>query len=227
MRAVEGNPVGTMHLDSPCPACGNQGIVYNTATTEVPYFGECMETLIHCGACGFKHTDVVILAEDHPVRFTLAVNEEAALFARVVRGSSCTVRIPELGVLIEPGPLAESYVSNVEGVLERVLPILGQLSRSGNEEQRHKAEALMARIARIKNGAEPITLILEDPFGNSAIVHPDAQKELLSSEEASQLKTGMTVFDLKDLVDLADDEDEDDDSDSGKGGVDVDDLLRP
>lgn len=215
--------MGSMHLDTPCPACGKQGILYNTATTEVPYFGECMETLIACGACGFKHTDLLILSENDPVRFTLRVNEEADLFARVVRGSSGTVRIPELGVLIEPGPISESYVSNVEGVLVRVQGIVGQVTRSGSEGERRRAHEMLERIARIRGGQEPITLIIEDPFGNSAIIHPDAEKEMLSQEEAGKLKTGMTVLDLQDLVDS----DEDDDDEDRGGGIDVDDLLKP
>jgi zinc finger protein len=214
--------MGTMHLDTPCPACGAQGIIYNTATTDVPYFGDCMETLIACGACGFKHTDILILGESDPVRYSLHVNEEAALFARVVRGSSGTVRIPELGVLIEPGPISEAYVSNVEGVLARVETVLGQVTRSGTETERERATAMIERIERIRQGGEGITLILEDPFGNSAIIHPDAEKELLSAEEAGKLKTGMTVIDLQDLVD----ENDDDDEDEG-GGLDVDDLLKP
>ena len=214
--------MGTMHLDTPCPACGTQGIIYNTATTDVPYFGECMETLIACSACGFKHTDVLILNEQDPVRYTFGVQEESHLFARVVRGSSGTVRIPELGVLIEPGPISESYVSNVEGVLARVEKVLGQLTRSGTDVARDRAVRMIERIERIRQGAEPITLIIEDPFGNSAIIHPEAMRETLSAEEAGKLKTGMTVLNLEDLID----DDSGDDEDEG-GGLDVDDLLRP
>lgn len=217
--------MGTMALDIPCPACGIQGIQYNTTTTDVPYFGDCMETLIVCAQCGFKHTDVLILAQEDPVRYTLHVKEEAELFARVVRGSSCTMRIPELGVMVEPGPLSESFVSNVEGVLERVARIVGQVSRSGNEVQRANAEAMLLRIARVRDGQESITLVLEDPLGNSAIVHPDATKETLTPSEASKLKTGMTFIDLDDLA--PDEGDDRDESGGNGGGVDVDDLLRP
>jgi zinc finger protein len=212
-----------MRLDSPCPACGVEGIKMSTATTDIPYFGDCMETLVRCDACGFKHTDFLVLGEKEPVRFSLEVGDEAHLFARVVRSTSGTIRIPEFGVLVEPGPLAESFVTNVEGVLGRVEAVLGQLSRSGNEEQKGKALALIQQIEQGRRGQMVFTLVLEDPLGNSVIAHPDAVRTELSPEEASRLKTGMTFIDVDDLV-----EDEGGDDDDDEGGVpSVDELLRP
>lgn len=217
-----------MKIDTPCPACGLGQIHMNTTTTDVPYFGECIETMIRCEACGFRHTDLLMLEQRDPARFSLEVADESHLFARVVRGSSGTIRIPEMGVLIEPGPLAETFVSNVEGVLERVARVLGQLSRSGEAaEQRRGAAELLERIGRARSGRERFTVIVEDPFGNSAIVHPDAVRVALSPEEAKGLKTGMTVLDLEDLVD------EDEGRKGGKGDDDeggvpsVDELLKP
>ena len=200
------------------------GILFSTATTDVPYFGDCMETLLLCPECGFKHTDVIILGDRGPVRVIFHVDEEADLFARVVRSSSCTIRIPELGVLIEPGPLSESFVSNVEGVLDRVDTILGQLSRGGDEQQAKAATALMKRIESVGVGGESITLILEDPFGNSTVVHPDARRETLSPEEVQHLKTGITILDVEDLAAQAAAAESDGHDD---GPPDIDDLLRP
>lgn len=211
-----------MQLDIRCPACGHQGVVYNATTTDIPYFGECMDTLILCGACGFKHTEVFILGQKEPVRYRYRVQGEADLFTRVVRGSSCTIRIPELGVVIEPGPISEAFVSNVEGVLNRVLAVLGQLTRSGEDHQKAGAHALIGRIEAAKSGGENLTLILEDPFGNSAIVHPDVDRQVLSPEEAGKLKTGMTLIDIDDIEPT-----DDDDDDRRGGGLDVDELLRP
>ncbi|MBW3584058.1 MAG: ZPR1 zinc finger domain-containing protein [Euryarchaeota archaeon] len=214
-----------MRLDSPCPACGTQGILYNTAQTDIPYFGECMETLIQCSTCGFKHNDLIILEQKDPTRHSLVVEEEADLYARVIRGTSGTVRVPELGALIEPGPLAESFVSNVEGVLQRILGVLGQMARAGGEREKANAAIIERRIHDVLAGNERITLILEDPFGNSAIIHERAQVEAIPPEEAKKLKTGMTILDLAD-IDIETEGGEPDDEDD-KGGVDVDDLLRP
>ena len=44
-------------------------------------------------------------------------------------------------------------------------------------------------------GDMEVDLILEDPFGNSVIDDDDAQKELLTQEEADKLQTGFTTID--------------------------------
>ncbi len=216
-----------MRLDTPCPACGFDGIKMSTATTDIPYFGECTETLIRCDQCGFKHTDFLVLGQKDPVRFTLEVGDEAHLFARVVRSTSGTIRIPEFGVLVEPGPLAESFVSNVEGVLGRVEAVLGQLSRSGNPEQAKRAEELIKDLEKGRRGELVFTLVLEDPLGNSVIAHPDAVQTALTEEEASHLKTGMTFIDVEDLVDEGDEGEGSDGDGDDDGMPSVDDLLKP
>ena len=43
--------------------------------------------------------------------------------------------------------------------------------------------------------APPCTVILEDPFGNSAILAEGAQREPISEADAELLKVGMLVYD--------------------------------
>ena len=51
------------------------------------------------------------------------------LKSRVVRSSSCTVRIPELDLQVNPGSNATGYVSNVEGVLNRFVEVINMVLR--------------------------------------------------------------------------------------------------
>ena len=83
--------------------------------------------------CGFRHSDTILLTQKEPVRFTLQVTSIEDLDARVIRSSSGTIRIPELGVDIEPGFASESYISNVEGVLDRIEGVVGFATRSARE----------------------------------------------------------------------------------------------
>ena len=46
-----------------------------------------------------------------------------------MRSSSCTVRIVELGLEVEPGDNATGYISNVEGVLNRFSDAIGMIQR--------------------------------------------------------------------------------------------------
>jgi zinc finger protein len=102
---------------------------------------------------------------------------------------------------MEPGPRAEAFVSNVEGVLRKFLDVVqGQEAVAETAAKRKRLRSVHARIQGLIDGAEPFTFILEDPTGNSAVLHEDVVREVLSPEEAARLKTSETVLDLADLV---------------------------
>jgi len=118
----------------------------------------------------------MILSESEPVGYTCGIEGTEDLSIRVVRSSRGTVDVPELGVRIEPGPACEGFITNVEGVLDRIDGVLEGVLAWGNGEEREKAEELRASIAEIRAGTRPVTLIIEDPSGNSAIVSEKAIK---------------------------------------------------
>lgn len=144
--------------------------------------------------CGFRYSDTLIMAQRDPVRYELKLKRQEDLNARVVRSTSGTIRIPELGIDIEPGPASESFVSNIEGVLDRVGEILDMVTRWGEEEKTERALELQCMIDEIKAGEHEVTVIIEDPLGNSAIIAENAVCRRLTDEETALLKTGMVVF---------------------------------
>lgn len=167
---------------------------------DLPYFGDVLQTIFSCSACGFRHTDVLVGRVREPKRFTYRVSSAEDMSVRVVRSTSGTVRIPELGVLIEPGPASEAFVSNIEGILVRVEAILDQLHRDAETpEIRKECERRMEAIEEARQGRRQITLVLEDPYGNSAIVHDAALIEALSPEAAQELAHGEITFDVSEL----------------------------
>lgn len=181
-----------------CPVCSRM-MQFNWETREIAYFGEAMMIAGVC-ECGFRHSDTILLGQKEPARYVLHVTEIDDLDARVIRSSSGTIRIPELGVDIEPGHASESYVSNIEGVLERIESIVGFATRSareaGSEESTQKGEAILENIAMARCGKFEFTVVLEDPLGNSAIVSDKAQRSVLSCEEIASLQTGMLILDV-------------------------------
>ena len=98
-------------------------LVTNWVEDNIPFFGEVMHITSLC-ECGFRYSDTLILAQSKPVHYELKIKAQDDINARVVRSTSGTIRIPELGIDIEPGPASESFVSNIEGVLDRVGEIL-------------------------------------------------------------------------------------------------------
>lgn len=177
---------------SVCPLC-NKELLTNWVPDNIPFFGEVMHITSMC-ECGFRYSDTLIMAQRKPVRYELKIKTQDDLDARVVRSTSGTIRIPELGVNIEPGPASESFVSNIEGVLDRVEEILGMVTRWGEKEKTERALELLSILEKIKAGNYEITVIIEDPLGNSAIIAENATKKELTADEVAHLKTGMIIF---------------------------------
>ncbi|MFO7710734.1 MAG: ZPR1 zinc finger domain-containing protein [Candidatus Woesearchaeota archaeon] len=107
-----------------CPICGTGRLTVNSMLYSVPFFNELAMFTIKCNTCNFTHNDVFSAEDRPPSRWTLRVGNERLLRVRVVRSSSGTIRMPEFGIVIEPGPGADSFISNVEGVLSRTRPVV-------------------------------------------------------------------------------------------------------
>lgn len=194
--------VKAVAIDSPCPMCRATGtLALLTTTVNVPYFGDGLETTLRCGACGFRHADFMILGQKDPVRLTFRAADEAALSVRVIRANSGTIRIPELGFVAEPTQLSESFVSNVEGVLERAKEVLLTALGWHREDAQRRAllEVYLQRLDDFANARAPFTLIIDDPLGNSAIVSEAVERRPLAPEEIAALKTGTVFLDAEDL----------------------------
>ncbi len=191
--------VRTFLDDALCPACLGVGLEYTAAQVDLPYLGESLETMLRCEACGYRHTDFVLTAHKAPTRYSYVIKEPNDMMIRVVRSSSGTVRIPELGISIEPGVASEAFVSNIEGILVRVERVLDQLGRDAeDEEMKTRILDLQDLMGGLREGrGGPVTVVLEDPFGNSAILGDHAQKESIPPEEAEALKIGAHVFDIE------------------------------
>lgn len=172
-----------------------------TSTVNVPYFGDGLETTLRCGACGFRHADFMILGQKEPTRLAFKADGTEDLTVRVIRSHSGTIRIPELGFLAEPTPLSESFVSNVEGVLDRAKDVLlTALEFHGHDPAKVELlEHYLATYERCINGQQAFSLVIDDPFGNSAILSEKVERRLLTPEEVESLKTGMVILDAADL----------------------------
>ncbi|QDA30730.1 ZPR1 zinc finger domain-containing protein [Thermococcus indicus] len=181
-----------------CPICGGKGTLKAMQYIhEIPYFGKVMESTIFCEKCGYRNADVVMLEDRPPKLYTVRVEEEKDLFTRVVRSKSGTIELEEIGVKIEPGPAAEGFVSNVEGVLERVRETLLMArefkKQEGDEEAVRRADEVLEYINAVKDGKKPLTVRIMDPLGNSALIGEKVKSRLLTQEEIDSLSLGPYV----------------------------------
>lgn len=183
----------TMKID--CPVCGGEKTASSiTRTDKIPYFGEVMESMILCTKCGYKHNDIICLEQHDPASYTITINQEH-LNTRIIKAQSATLTIPELGLKVEPGPKSQGYISNIEGVLNRFTEAV-QRSKIlfPNKKTQQNADKILENIDKVKAGTMTATLKLEDPFGQSKILHHHAKEHKLTPQETKKLKTGFTTI---------------------------------
>jgi zinc finger protein len=188
---------------SDCPVCGGEKTLEITNRTDnIPYFGDILETAVSCKNCGYQSSDSIALEHNDPVKYTLKI-DNSKLNTRVAKSQSATITLPELGLKVEPGPKSQGYVSNVEGILNRFeSAVIRAIKLEGDEiddDVRENALNIIEFISKIKLGELSTILILEDPFGNSVIDDDDADKELLTPEEAEKLQSGFTTIDQSEM----------------------------
>ncbi|HEU13069.1 MAG TPA: ZPR1 zinc finger domain-containing protein, partial [Euryarchaeota archaeon] len=125
-----------------CPVCGNDTLETNIREEDVQYFGRMLIMSTFCTSCGYRHNDVILVDQKDPVKITFVASGEEDLKVRVIRSSYASIRIPEIGVSIDPVTSGESFVSNVEGLLFRVINIMSQLLRDSPENREEILERL-------------------------------------------------------------------------------------
>ena len=193
-------------IEQSCPMCYTSGSVKMIVNVhEIPYFGEHTELTLSCDNCGWKRTDFLSGDDNTPSKWELAINCNTVT-ARVVRSSSCTVRVEELDLEAEPGIAADGYVSNIEGVLNRFMSTIEMLQRQALEDDDEGCyaacqEYIDALRTAIGGEGSDLTLVLLDPLGNSKILHENARYTILSEKAAEELSVGPTIptFDVSDL----------------------------
>lgn len=179
-----------------CPVCAAE-MDFDWETQEIPHFGEAMLIAGVC-CCGYRHSDTILLSQKEPVRYSIEVSCPDDLNARVIRSNSGTIRVPELGIDVEPGPASEAYISNIEGVLDRIMSVVEFATRSareaGDREKTDRGDEILENLSKTREGQFNLTIVIEDPLGNSAIDSEKAVRCALTDEEIAGLKTGMIIW---------------------------------
>ncbi len=157
-----------------CPVCSQKSLALTEREQEVPYFGKVFLFAMTCSNCKFHKADVECAETKEPVKYSVEVSGSEDMSIRVVKSSQATVKVPYVAD-IEPGAASNGYVTNVEGILQRIKKQI-EVVRDTEEDQGavHKAKNLIKKINRCVWGEEKLKVIIEDPSGNSAIISDKA-----------------------------------------------------
>ncbi len=176
-----------------CPACDMDSMVTSQTEYEVEYFGRVVFNVATCQKCGYKRSDVMTLTDQEPIALSAKINSLDDLKMRVIKSGTATIGIPEFGATITPGPHSEGYLSNVEGVLERIEDALTFMLSSAKGKRLEKGKRMLKRIELARERNPRFTVVIKDPMGNSALVSSDpkkVRKRRLSRRELLRIKFG-------------------------------------
>jgi len=166
--------------NQPCPFCNEKKLTLTEDSTEVPYFGRVYLFSMKCAGCNFFKADVEAEEQKEPCKVTFTVESEKDMSVRVVKSSNATVKIPQMKMDVTPGPASIGYVSNVEGLLDRFVDVIkSEQNIAEEDDEKRRCKLLLKKIWRVKNGDDPLKIIIEDPSGNSAIISDKTKVEKL------------------------------------------------
>jgi len=166
-----------------CPLCHQKTLILMERETEVPYFGKVFIFSMTCSNCKYHKSDVEAAEQKEPCRYAFEISSEEDMKVRVVKSSEATVKMPHISE-ITPGPASQGFVTNIEGLLNRVKYQIETLSDTAeDDEDKKKAKNLLKKLLKIMWGQEKQKIIIEDPSGNSAIISDKAEKTALKVKE--------------------------------------------
>tara|TARA_Y100000310_G_scaffold137447_1_gene136329 strand:+ start:23427 stop:23939 length:513 start_codon:yes stop_codon:yes gene_type:complete len=162
--------------DQPCSFCGKNKATLREEQIDIPHFGKVYVLSMDCTDCGTRKSDIEPAEKKEPCKYTLEVSSEDDLNIKIVKSGQATVKIPRI-ITMEPGPASNGYVTNVEGLLERVKNIVQSAGESEDDPAaKKKAKNMIKKLNKILVGREPIKIIIEDTTGHSAIISEKAVK---------------------------------------------------
>ncbi|XP_043250401.1 zinc finger protein ZPR1 [Colletes gigas] len=170
LEEIEGE---VLSFPTNCPEC-NCPCETNMKMTNIPYFKEVVIMATVCEICGHKTNEVKsgggIEPEGVKIEVTIVGKED---FSRdLLKSETCYMQVPELELEIGPATLGGRFTT-IEGIL---MAIKDQLSTStaftGDStfpETVKRMETLISELSEVLEGKRKVTLILDDPAGNSYI----------------------------------------------------------
>ncbi len=160
-----------------CPMCGQKTLTLSEAEKEIPYFGKVYLFNMTCSNCKYHVSDVESVEKKEPCKVSVEISSEEDMNIRVVKSSNATVKMPRI-MTIEPGPSAQGYITNIEGLLNRAKHAI-EVARDNSDDksEKKKAKNLLKKIQRIKWGQDTIKITIDDPTGNSAIISDKASRK--------------------------------------------------
>jgi len=156
-----------------CPSCQEGTINIVKSIYDLPDGDKMLILKFECNTCNFHKNDVIPLSTNmEPGIMTLKITNEEDLKSKIYRSPVGKLEIPELDLILEPGPRADFYYTNVEGILYRFESAVSIYKNNleKNDPEISEIEELLDNLKKAMDGRFKFTLVITDPQGGSYII---------------------------------------------------------
>jgi len=176
-----------------CPSC-EEGTI-NVIKTEYDLSdGDKMLIIkFECNHCSFHKNDIIpITTNTEPGLIILKVTNEEDLKSKIYRSPVGKLEIPELELMVEPGPRADFYYTNVEGILYRFESAVRiyRNNLANDDPEIPEIEEILTNLHEALEGKFEFTLKITDLGGGSYIIPKDKSKykfEKITQTDSEQI----------------------------------------
>lgn len=169
-----------LQFSTPCPNCSEE-CETNMKVTNIPHFKDVVIMATNCDSCGHRSNEVKSGGGIEPkgVRIEIRVRSKEDFSRDVLKSETCSLEIPELELSVGPYALGGRFTT-VEGILTAMKDQLTSegvvFVDSADEETKCRMTKFTFQLEEVLEGCRQITLVLDDPAGNSYVesfTHPD------------------------------------------------------
>ncbi len=174
-----------------CPSCQKGIIDITRSFYDLPDGDKMLILKFECNTCNFHKNDIIPLTTNmEPGIMTLQITNEEDLKSKIYRSPAGKLEIPELDLMVEPGPRADFYYTNVQGILFRfenaVSIYINNLEE--NDPERSEIDELMFNLKQAIEGKFKFTLKITDLQGGSYIIPQDKSKYTFEKIKIKELE---------------------------------------
>ena len=174
-----------------CPSCEEGIINIIRSIYDLPDGDKMLILKFECNTCDFNKNDIIPLTTNmEPGIMTLQVLEENDLKSKIYRSPAGKLEIPELELIVEPGPRADFYYTNVQGILFRFESAVSIYRKNLEDDDPEKSEIddILKNLKQAIEGKFKFTLKISDPQGGSYIIPQDKSKYTFKKIEKKKLE---------------------------------------
>ncbi|XP_012275576.1 zinc finger protein ZPR1 [Orussus abietinus] len=189
-----------------CPAC-NSPCETNMKMTNIPHFKEVVIMATNCDICGNRTNEVKSGGGIEPqgIKMEITITGKEDFGRDLLKSETCNMEIPELEMEVGSSTLGGRFTT-VEGIIVAIKEQLtSSTTLSGDSCDPNIAKRMddfIAELEEILKGNKKVTLVLDDPAGNSFIQSlsedgPDERLKITKYERSFSQNDELGLNDMK------------------------------